>query len=56
MIQPNATNIKETFDPVPDIPIEAAKKAGTIVAPSVEGLVPRLHRSRTQCPSRIHAR
>lgn len=42
MIQPNATEVKETFDPVRDILIEAAKKAGTIVAPSVEGVVTKL--------------
>ena len=42
MIQPNATEVKETFDPVRDVLIEAAKKAGTIVAPSVQGLVIKL--------------
>ena len=29
MIPPNATEVKEIFDPVRDILIEAAKKAGT---------------------------
>ena len=42
MIQPNATDVKETFEPVRDILIEEAKKAGTIVAPSVEGVVTKL--------------
>ena len=42
MIQPNATEVKETFDPVRDVLIEAAKKAGTIVAPSVEGVLTKL--------------
>ena len=39
MIMPNATEVKETFDPLRDILIEAAKKSGTIVAPSIEGIV-----------------
>ena len=42
MIQPNATDVKETFDPVREILIETAKKAGTIVAPSVKGIVTKL--------------
>ena len=41
MIRPNATDVKETFDPVRDILIETAKKSATIVAPSIEGIVTR---------------
>jgi 2',3'-cyclic-nucleotide 2'-phosphodiesterase (5'-nucleotidase family) len=39
MIKPNATDVKETFEPVRDILIEEAKKTGVIVVPSVEGIV-----------------
>lgn len=39
MIMPNATAVKETFEPVRDILMDVARKAGTIVAPSVQGLV-----------------
>ena len=39
MIKPNASAITETFEPVRDVLIDIAKKAGTIVAPSIQGIV-----------------
>jgi 2',3'-cyclic-nucleotide 2'-phosphodiesterase (5'-nucleotidase family) len=39
MIKPNASAVKETFEPVRDVLIDIASKAGTLVAPSVEGVV-----------------
>ncbi len=39
VIKPYAKNVKETFEPVREILIEEAKKAGTITAPSYEVLV-----------------
>jgi 2',3'-cyclic-nucleotide 2'-phosphodiesterase/3'-nucleotidase len=39
MIKPNAKEIKETFEPVRDILIAEARKAGIIVAPPVAGIV-----------------
>ena len=39
MIKPNATDVKETFEPVRDILIDEAKKTGVIAVPSVEGIV-----------------
>jgi len=41
MIKPNATAVHETFEPVRDVLIDSAKKAGIIVAPSVEDVVTR---------------
>ena len=39
MIKPNATAVRETFEPTRDILIEAARKTGTIAVPSIDGLV-----------------
>jgi len=39
MIKPNASAVKETFEPVRDVLIDIASKAGILVAPSVEGIV-----------------
>ncbi len=39
MVKPNAKNVKETFEPIREMLIEEAKKAVTIKAPSVEGIV-----------------
>ena len=39
MIMPNATEVKESFEPVRDVLIDIARKSGTIAAPSIQGIV-----------------
>ena len=41
MIKPNASAVNETFEPVRDILMEIARKAGTLVAPAVDDVVSR---------------
>lgn len=39
MVKPAAGSVKETFEPIREMLIEEARKAGTIVPPSVDGIV-----------------
>lgn len=39
MVKPNAKKVVETFEPIREMLIEEAKKAGTIKVPSVDGIV-----------------